>query len=896
MQSLERLGKTLLHLVILLLLAGFALAAYLPYKATLQQQATNGLQQAADHYARLFSQRLEAVQLRLATAGVMLQSGSSLALLGDSRRLGFSRFGLVDSLGRITYSDGTTANASNAAWFVRARSGQSNVSEPSILNRAAGELTAIAAMPFDDQVLLGELDLRAWRALYQDLQYGESGYVFVLAADGTTIAHPDLSLILNQDNDLNKSDPEIAALIELERQMVRRERGGGHYQYFGHDRFLAFAPIVGTEWSLAAVVSSDELFGPAWRWRAQVLYAASVLLAIGLFFVLRSIRVARVMAISETTLRQVIDTVPIGLAVLDKRGRVLLANEALGKMYGLPSHVSVTGTGLIDLVPAMDRERIDAALARAFGSQGVVQEEFQGQLAGAAPFESLLAFSALPPGSVFGQAVIMAAVDVSAHNRQAELLLGSMERFNALFVTMPQGLILGEVLIGQGGSASSIRISDVNPSAAAMFGLRRGQDITEGLGTMSPIDGRPLLSMLAQVSRFGESMQIHQLTPDGIHFYDLFVYCYRHGHLAVVINDVSERARAAQEIHLLSTRDRLTGLSNRHAFDLAVQQLQQSDVAIGALHMDIDGLRIINKALGADAGDRVLRDVAHILQQLNQPEGVLARLGGDGFAMLLPGVSRQVLDARVQAIREQIAIHNQQPDLSVPVSLSIGIAYGEASAGVEELVRQAEDNLYREKLYREQSFRSSPIQVLNRALEARDFNTEGHSARLQSIVEMFAQELGLAETEVLDLRLLAQFHDVGKVGIPDRILFKPGKLSPEEWAVMQQHSQIGSQIAESSRDLLPIADLILKHHERWDGTGYPLGITAEEIPLACRILAIADAYDAMTNDRPYRRALSHSEASAEIERQSGRQFDPALVAKLLTPLAEWQRNETQFKA
>ena len=128
-----------------------------------------------------------------------------------------------------------------------------------------------------------------------------------------------------------------------------------------------------------------------------------------------------------------------------------------------------------------------------------------------------------------------------------------------------------------------------------------------------------------------------------------------------------------------------------------------------------------------------------------------------------------------------------------------------------------------------------------------------------------------------DLRLLAQFHDIGKVGIPDRILLKPGPLSPEEMVEMKRHSEIGHRIANSSPDLLPVADWVLKHQEWWNGAGYPLGLAGEKIPIECRILAIADAYDAMTSDRPYRKAMSHDAAVTELRRCAGTQFDPTLV-------------------
>jgi HD-GYP domain-containing protein (c-di-GMP phosphodiesterase class II) len=167
-------------------------------------------------------------------------------------------------------------------------------------------------------------------------------------------------------------------------------------------------------------------------------------------------------------------------------------------------------------------------------------------------------------------------------------------------------------------------------------------------------------------------------------------------------------------------------------------------------------------------------------------------------------------------------------------------------------------------------------------MEARDFITDGHADRLQDIVADMGDSLGLTASTISDLRLLARFHDIGKVGVPDHILFKSGKLTTEEYTIMQRHSEIGYRIAQSSPDLTPIADWILKHHERWDGQGYPLGLAADDIPLACRILGIADAYDAMTNDRPYRQAMTCQEAIAEIRHCSGSQFDPQLVEIFIT--------------
>ena len=144
-----------------------------------------------------------------------------------------------------------------------------------------------------------------------------------------------------------------------------------------------------------------------------------------------------------------------------------------------------------------------------------------------------------------------------------------------------------------------------------------------------------------------------------------------------------------------------------------------------------------------------------------------------------------------------------------------------------------------------------------------------------------AERIGLTQQKINDLILLAQFHDIGKVGVADRILFKPGPLTNEEKIEMQRHCEMGYHIALSAPELAPIADWILKHQEWWNGQGYPLGLKEEEIPLECRIISIVDAYDAMTSDRPYRKALSHQSAIRELKRCSGSQFDPVLIESFI---------------
>ena len=158
---------------------------------------------------------------------------------------------------------------------------------------------------------------------------------------------------------------------------------------------------------------------------------------------------------------------------------------------------------------------------------------------------------------------------------------------------------------------------------------------------------------------------------------------------------------------------------------------------------------------------------------------------------------------------------------------------------------------------------------------------EGHAGRLQEYVSAIGQAIGLHESRINDLRLLAEFHDIGKIGIPETILKKPGPLSKEELMVMRRHPEIGYHFSKAIPNLTPISDWILKHHEWWDGSGYPLGLCGANIPIEARIVHIADAFDAMTHNRPYRKSLSLESAVQELKKGSGTQFDPDLVKVVL---------------
>jgi diguanylate cyclase (GGDEF)-like protein/PAS domain S-box-containing protein len=353
------------------------------------------------------------------------------------------------------------------------------------------------------------------------------------------------------------------------------------------------------------------------------------------------------------------------------------------------------------------------------------------------------------------------------------------------------------------------------------------------------------------------------------------------------MRDITQEKRNREKLTYLSFHDSLTGLYNRNYFEEQLHRLQERNAApLGIVVCDVDGLKFVNDTCGHELGDRHLKRAAAILNGVVRRGDTVARVGGDEFAVLAPGAGPDELDAMIRRLREAVEKHNAGKE-NLLLSVSTGKAVTrETPVDTRALFSEADNNMYKEKLHREQSMHNLLVQAMSKALEARDFITEGHCARLENLVTAVAESLQLPDDRMNDLILLAKFHDLGKVGITDSILMKQGPLTDEELQEMRRHSEIGYQIAKSIPSLRHISELILKHHEWWNGKGYPTGLAREDIPLECRILAIADAFDAMTSDRPYRRAKSPEEAAAELRRCAGTQFDPFLVERFVRVLEE----------
>lgn len=373
----------------------------------------------------------------------------------------------------------------------------------------------------------------------------------------------------------------------------------------------------------------------------------------------------------------------------------------------------------------------------------------------------------------------------------------------------------------------------------------------------------------------------HAINKDE-HYFEARVNISDINEILIIIRDVTEQKLLEKKLRDMADRDSMTKLYNRRIFEQKARDLHGTkDHTVAFVFIDIDGLKLLNDTLGHQFGDDVIITVAKTISSVFSENELTSRLSGDEFGIIIENQGQLYIEAKIDMLKERIHKLNTKDDKS---NISISTGYALHESGVLDsrlLFKEADNNMYQNKMFKASSVRSGIVKTLMKALEARDYITEGHADRMEIMANHLGISIGLSQNQLDKIKLLAKFHDIGKVGIPDHILNKPSRLTDEEYRVMKTHTQIGQRIAKEANELKEIADLIYAHHERWDGRGYPDGISGEDIAIECRILSIVDTYDAMTNDRPYRKALDHTVAMEEIINNSGTQFDPNLVERFV---------------
>ena len=590
---------------------------------------------------------------------------------------------------------------------------------------------------------------------------------------------------------------------------------------------------------------------------------------------------------SEERFRTLFDKAPLGYQSLDADGHFIDVNQQWLDTLGY-TRDDVIGHWFGDfLLP----EYRDAFRQRfeIFKKQGYIHSEFEMLSKVGKPM--FIAFEGKIASDMNGKFTQTHCIlqDITSQRLSNEALQASEEKYRLLYSAMTQGLALHEIITDDNGKPVDYRFLDINDSYTRLLGVTREMCIGKTITEVMPRVESYWIDVFGKVALTGEPMYYENYLATTGRYYATYSYSYQKRRFAVLVTDITEQRDYQENLKFMSFHDYMTGLYNRRFFEDELQRNdQESQLPLSVIMGDINGVKLVNDAFGHAEGDKLILDTANIISGCCRKEDIVARVGGDEFGILMPGTDSATAMTVVQKIRNALnAFDADNPHDKFRHSISLGYSTKNTPADdLMNVLKMADENMYQRKLLEHNSSHSAIITAIKATMIAKSQETEEHAERLVALTNMIATKLHLSANQHDQLELLSTLHDIGKVGIRDEILRKPAKLNEEEWVEMRRHPEIGYRIALSSPDLSLIAESILSHHERWDGGGYPQGLSGEHIPLLARILAVADTYDAMTQDRPYRKATSHQEAIDEIVRCSGKQFDPQIVTIFIANIGE----------
>lgn len=575
-------------------------------------------------------------------------------------------------------------------------------------------------------------------------------------------------------------------------------------------------------------------------------------------------------------LRGLLENSPSLIVIVDERGNLVEVSAAAEKVMGLKEESASLET---TSKPAPDQIacKLKQALAQESDGEHVLESIDVFSTEGKERYFESLLFPIHVPSHDFRLFGYL-AIDVTERIEAERALQESETKYSSYIENSPYGVFV----VNEYG-----RYVEVNSSAVAITGYSREQLLRMSILDITAPEfiesAQRYFGMVQETGHMNAELQYIHYSGEIRWWTVNAVRLSEKRYLGFSI-DITEKKNAEAELIQSGNHDFLTGLYNRRYFELELKRVDQPEnLPISVIMGDINGVKLVNDAFGHAEGDRLIKESAAIIQSCCRPRDTLARIGGDEFAIILLETDNagalEVLGSIQAALRTYDAVSGKEH-----FQHSVSLGFGTKKAPEDDLaqvLKIAEEYMYQRKLLEHNSSHSTIISSIKATMFEKSHETEEHAERLVSLSRTIAFRLGLSQVDRDRLELLATLHDIGKVGISDYILTKPGKLTDDEWVEMKRHPEIGYRIAMSSPELITVAESILCHHERWDGGGYPQGLSGDRIPLLSRIIAVVDAYDAMTQDRSYRSALTHQQAIRELIKSSAKQFDPDIVKVFL---------------
>lgn len=576
-------------------------------------------------------------------------------------------------------------------------------------------------------------------------------------------------------------------------------------------------------------------------------------------------------------LGQMLDSAPVSLSIHDTEGRFLYANRETTELHGYEED-EFMALNLNDL-EKVGSESLVAERVRMIAEHGEVSYEAVHFRKDGSSFPVQILVKAIEWCG--NPALLSIANDITGRKMAEEALFFEKERFKTTLLSIGDGVI---------STDNSRNILIMNKVAENLTGWTnaeaRGKSMEKVLEIISEATGERCNDLAQRVLDTGEKTD-HA---------DHAVMISRDGRMipvedsaapirdmagettgvVIVFRDCTEKRERQREIEYLSYHDQLTGLYNRRFFDEELKRLDvPRNLPLSLVMIDVNGLKMFNDAFGHLAGDDLLKRVADVLKREFRADDIVARFGGDEFVVLLPWTNSEQVAPMLARIDASMA--NEQVE-KVPLSVSCGWGTKtDIHENIAKTFETAEDHMYRKKISQKTSYNQRSVQLILETLYSKLPGEQAHSSHVSRLCEWVGNGMGLSGTEVHELKTAGVMHDIGKIGISKYIMDKKGPFDDVEWGEIRKHPETGFNILSAVNEYGSVAEIILSHHERWDGKGYPRGLRGEEIPLYARIIAIAEAYDAMVSGTNYRKAMSKEEALIELESCAGAQFAPDIV-------------------